>query len=294
MRAWFARCGAARAAAAPAHALWGRECAAAWGARVGPWAPYEAGGAADGADGAGEGEGEGEGAEAHGGMAQSPGAPLAEFEREGLAGAVWPGRAQVVPLGAGGARALIDGAHTAESLRCCAQWFAAESAAAPAGSARVRVLLFTTTGGRAPDALLGAVRSAGAFAAALFAPLDSSLDKVAPAGAGAGAGAGAPHGAASYREQHALLAAWAGAGAGAAAGGGEPLRAGAVAEAVAAAGGGGGPRAGVVASIREALDGAAAADAVLGGGRVDVLCAGSLYLAGDVLAHLAPDAVHQL
>ncbi|WVW82226.1 hypothetical protein I302_104232 [Kwoniella bestiolae CBS 10118] len=71
---------------------------------------------------------------------------------EPLASTRWPGRCQQVKQGE--VTWLLDGAHTIESLRSCAEW-------AFAGDKKPDVLIFNCSGGRAGESLLGELLETG-------------------------------------------------------------------------------------------------------------------------------------
>lgn len=306
-RIWFARCGALVAASAPALSGWSKTCTGAFAPSALPWSPGSSpsmgastGGRdepASGSNGPASGTENGPASEAPGAPVEAYGAGLEGFEKEALAGTKWPGRAQIVEGQLGGVKVHIDGAHTVESLRCCSAWFAEETKV----SDRVRVLICNTTGGRGKQQLLSTLNLeaeglGAAFGVVLFVPNDSSLEMVSVSGDGVKRARSAG----SYKEQYALLQVWEALAEEGGASSSEPLGEGGemlreeVESAVAAASRGGAGTARVAASIAEALAGVRAADAALGGGKVDLLCTGSLYLAGDVLAHLCPDTTLDL
>lgn len=78
----------------------------------------------------------------------------------GLAAARWPGRCQEVvdPLSEK-TRWYLDGAHTLESLSCCAQWFFSAGVGLPedpkSSKKGSRVLIFNCTNGRSGEVFLG-------------------------------------------------------------------------------------------------------------------------------------------
>ncbi|KAI9221822.1 Mur ligase [Blastocladiella britannica] len=80
--------------------------------------------------------------------------PMVPAVAHGIAEARWPGRAHVV-RGAprDGVDVYADGAHTTESLRACARWFAAETTTSSSTTAR-RHLVFNLTHARDAAALL--------------------------------------------------------------------------------------------------------------------------------------------
>lgn len=102
----------------------------------------------------------------------------------GLGRAHWPGRCEIVevaPRGRDGAapplRFFLDGAHTAESVRACADWFRAEAGAGAAPAARRRrVLVFHCMTKRDPMQLFGplvALHADMRFSHVLFVPRTS-------------------------------------------------------------------------------------------------------------------------
>ncbi|KAG0229348.1 Folylpolyglutamate synthetase [Actinomortierella wolfii] len=73
----------------------------------------------------------------------------------GLANARWPGRGQIIVReNKPKITWFFDGAHTAESLQVCAEWFKKASADQSAGKKIKRVLVFNCTGPRDGDKLL--------------------------------------------------------------------------------------------------------------------------------------------
>lgn len=88
----------------------------------------------------------------------------------GLHNCVWPARSQ--KLSGPGITYYLDGAHTAESLQLCADWFNVETlkeAASLSGNRIVRVLLFNMTGDRKPESLLSCLLACN-FDFAVFCP----------------------------------------------------------------------------------------------------------------------------
>ena len=241
---------------------------------------------------------------------------LSESERNALASARWPARAQVLEGVDGGSvdigqvRVHLDGAHTPTSLLAAAQWFA--QASKTGGERVLRVLVFNTTGGRSGTELLRPLVDPELWGGeglgtgrqrlcdvALFVPNDSSLDAL-PAGAAGGEAGGFEWQGKLLEEWLRLdLQVWKGGGLGGSldltpatqsqaeavvvAAGEELARAEVPRRLVT-------PRARVVDSIEGALKAVAAADAALGGAKIHLLCTGSLYLAGDVLKHLCADS----
>ncbi|KAF9437375.1 Folylpolyglutamate synthetase [Entomortierella beljakovae] len=102
----------------------------------------------------------------------SPGTIPKEFSR-GLSNASWPGRGQIIvrndkPL----IKWFFDGAHTAESIRVCADWFKDASQADIKGIVK-KLLVFNCTGPRDGDTLLGPlakIQSTIHFDDAVFTP----------------------------------------------------------------------------------------------------------------------------
>eukprot|EP00899_Mesostigma_viride_P012976 jgi/Mesvir1/2167/Mv16679-RA.1 len=97
---------------------------------------------------------------------------------DGLASAFWPGRAQVVTdesVEGGRLRFYLDGAHTAESLEVCAQWFCDQ-----AMTNAYKVLIFNCMAEREPQRLLApfarVLQERGVHIdRAIFAPNDSQV-----------------------------------------------------------------------------------------------------------------------
>ncbi|OQR76455.1 folylpolyglutamate synthase [Tropilaelaps mercedesae] len=81
---------------------------------------------------------------------------------QGLESCRWPGRCQF--LDRGSIAYFLDGAHTAESMRECSQWF---SQCHQASSSRLRVLIFHCTGDRNAELLLAYLKNL-AFDTAIF------------------------------------------------------------------------------------------------------------------------------
>ncbi|KAJ3196624.1 phosphate system positive regulatory protein pho81 [Irineochytrium annulatum] len=97
--------------------------------------------------------------------------------RAGLEFASWPGRAQTVSVPRyPDIDFFLDGAHTPESLKACADWFTSVSAATAGG----KTLIFSCTGGRDPKELLTPLaeiqRSKASVDTVIFCPaeLDST------------------------------------------------------------------------------------------------------------------------
>ncbi|GAA5915764.1 hypothetical protein JCM6882_003850 [Rhodosporidiobolus microsporus] len=79
--------------------------------------------------------------------------PLPSSFVAALERARWPGRCQIdVDPEEEKVKWYLDGAHTVESLKCCAEWF---DEAALQGSSSTRVLVFNCTSGRSGQSLLG-------------------------------------------------------------------------------------------------------------------------------------------
>ncbi|XP_019858163.1 PREDICTED: folylpolyglutamate synthase, mitochondrial-like isoform X2 [Amphimedon queenslandica] len=94
---------------------------------------------------------------------------------KGLSDCVWPGRCQVVKRV--GVSYYLDGAHTAESLRVCSNWFSVSSRKEEAEiqGPLMKVLLFNFSGRREAKNLMNEIYSLG-FDYALFCPNITSND----------------------------------------------------------------------------------------------------------------------
>ncbi|KAK7695437.1 hypothetical protein QCA50_000073 [Cerrena zonata] len=95
-----------------------------------------------------------------------PEATLSETYITALKNAKWPGRCQTVPDPVHTATTwFLDGAHTAESLSFCVQWFVSPDGALrklDAPTRPARILIFNCTSGRSGDAFLGSMLVRGA------------------------------------------------------------------------------------------------------------------------------------
>ncbi|XP_067636246.1 folylpolyglutamate synthase, mitochondrial isoform X2 [Eurosta solidaginis] len=80
----------------------------------------------------------------------------------------WPGRCEI--LSVENLNFHIDGAHTAESMRVCTNWFKRVTAESP----NPRVLIFNTTGERDSRRLLEIIHASNEFAITCFVPNISS------------------------------------------------------------------------------------------------------------------------
>ncbi|KIJ70094.1 hypothetical protein HYDPIDRAFT_172002 [Hydnomerulius pinastri MD-312] len=73
----------------------------------------------------------------------------------GLEATSWPGRCQTVQDPTNPTTWYLDGAHTAESLKCCVEWFVTPGVGLPkSGERPLRVLIFNCTSGRSGEAFL--------------------------------------------------------------------------------------------------------------------------------------------
>ncbi|CAL1700523.1 unnamed protein product [Somion occarium] len=90
-----------------------------------------------------------------------PDSTLSTVYVEALQNAKWPGRCQTVPDPRHPQSTwFLDGAHTAESLSCCVQWFVSPDAALrrhESTTRPTRILVFNCTSGRSGDAFLGSM-----------------------------------------------------------------------------------------------------------------------------------------
>ena len=91
------------------------------------------------------------------GVAVAEATPIQAFERAALAGCSWPGRNQTVERG--NITYLLDGAHTADSCKACANWMegifqSEDSDAASTKPSPHRTLVFNCSGGRDSRPLL--------------------------------------------------------------------------------------------------------------------------------------------
>lgn len=101
--------------------------------------------------------------------------PLTAEMAEGLQTCVWPARSQ--KISGPGITYYLDGAHTVESIQSCVEWFNAEAtkeADTLSGQSVSRVLLFNTTGDRNTESLLSCLLP-GNFDCAVFCPNIQSL-----------------------------------------------------------------------------------------------------------------------
>ncbi|XP_046403266.1 folylpolyglutamate synthase, mitochondrial-like isoform X2 [Ischnura elegans] len=102
----------------------------------------------------------------------------------GLIECKWPGRTQILHWQDSGITFFLDGAHTAESIKACLEWFTKESLQiSPIGHEAcigdgvkneaqevTRVLLFNSTGDRNIENLLGPFAESGLFKHVMFSP----------------------------------------------------------------------------------------------------------------------------
>ncbi|KAK4703412.1 folylpolyglutamate synthase, partial [Phenoliferia sp. Uapishka_3] len=85
---------------------------------------------------------------------------LPEAFKTGLEETSWPGRCQVeMDTKEKGVKWWLDGAHTVESLECCAEWFREGALASSSPTPTKKVLIFNCTSGRSGHTLLGALLS---------------------------------------------------------------------------------------------------------------------------------------
>ncbi|KAF9226599.1 FolC bifunctional protein [Gyrodon lividus] len=86
--------------------------------------------------------------------------PLSENFVAGLENTKWPGRCQTVrDSNYPDTTWYLDGAHTAESLTCCVDWFVSPRIGFPGfpGERPLRVLIFNCTSGRSGEEFLGTI-----------------------------------------------------------------------------------------------------------------------------------------
>ena len=188
---------------------------------------------------------------------------LPEFIRKGLASTVWPGRSQTMDdPEEPNLTFFLDGAHTVESMRHSAEWFA-KSARGTEASNRHYIMLFNCMEDRKPIDLLEPVADVFSkdnlsLERAMFTPPDSTtggLDK------------SATDKATPWQEKCART--W-----------DEIENKRAASDAFSAA------RSTVLPSIQQALNAIRQRARDVAPARVSVLVTGSLYLVGDVLRHL--------